>query len=209
MNLDAITLPTPSEMGMFRKTLRIVETRTSMKLEILFWKFLKYFAKTRRLTLTALLNEIFISGPEPRNFASLLRTFALKMAISEIEALKSLSLISSVSGTDALFKYLHEPIIVVDEEMCIREMNGDWGTYIECTKPRDSIGNTLATIFSTNGGSWINAVQQVLTGKVPFADSRMAFFSRGDLRIATVRIIGFVHQESRFAYIVFNWRHQT
>src|SRR5690349_5689940 len=63
--------------GMIRKTMRIGEVRTSIKLEPDFWSYLKEVAEQRRLRLSALVNEVASATPDRTNLASTLRTFAL------------------------------------------------------------------------------------------------------------------------------------
>ena len=65
---------------MIRKTMRIGEVRTSIKLEKEFWSYLKEVADERNLRLSALVNEIADATPDRTNLASTLRTFALTHA---------------------------------------------------------------------------------------------------------------------------------
>ena len=65
---------------MIRKTMRIGEVRTSIKLEKEFWSYLKEIGDERNIRLSALVNEIASATPERTNLASTLRTFALTHA---------------------------------------------------------------------------------------------------------------------------------
>ncbi len=62
---------------MVRKTMRIGEVRTSIKLEPEFWSYLKEVAEGRRIRLSRLVNEVANASPERTNLASTLRTFCL------------------------------------------------------------------------------------------------------------------------------------
>ena len=65
---------------MIRKTMRIGEVRTSIKLEKEFWAYLKDVAEERGIRLSTLVNEVAEATPERTNLASTLRTFALSHA---------------------------------------------------------------------------------------------------------------------------------
>ena len=62
---------------MIRKTMRIGEVRTSIKLETEFWDYLKSIANQRHLRLSGLVNEVAAATPDRTNLASTLRTYAL------------------------------------------------------------------------------------------------------------------------------------
>ena len=61
---------------MIRKTMRIGEVRTSIKLEKEFWSYLKDVAEERGIRLSTLVNEVAEATPERTNLASTLRTWA-------------------------------------------------------------------------------------------------------------------------------------
>ena len=65
---------------MIRKTMRVGEIRTSIKLEGEFWSYLKEVADSRKLRLSALVNEVAEATPDRTNLASTLRVFALAHA---------------------------------------------------------------------------------------------------------------------------------
>lgn len=48
---------------MIRKTMRIGEVRTSIKLESEFWSYLKEIADSRGIRLSALVNEVAAASP--------------------------------------------------------------------------------------------------------------------------------------------------
>ena len=60
---------------MIRKTMRIGEVRTSIKLEPEFWSYLKEVADSRGIRLSRLVNDVAAASPERTNLASTLRTF--------------------------------------------------------------------------------------------------------------------------------------
>ena len=62
---------------MIRKTMRIGEVRTSIKLEPEFWGYLKEVADSRAIRLSRLVNDVASATPERTNLASTLRTFCL------------------------------------------------------------------------------------------------------------------------------------
>ncbi len=62
---------------MIRKTMRVGEIRTSIKLENEFWAYLKEVADGRNMRLSALVNEIAEAAPDRTNLASTLRIFSL------------------------------------------------------------------------------------------------------------------------------------
>ena len=63
--------------AMIRKTMRIGEVRTSIKLEPEFWGYLKEVADSRTIRLSRLVNDVAAATPERTNLASTLRTFCL------------------------------------------------------------------------------------------------------------------------------------
>ena len=62
---------------MIRKTMRIGEVRTSIKLEPEFWGYLKEVADSRTIRLSRLVNDVASATPDRTNLASTLRTFCL------------------------------------------------------------------------------------------------------------------------------------
>jgi predicted DNA-binding ribbon-helix-helix protein len=62
---------------MIRKTMRIGEVRTSIKLEPEFWGYLKEVADGRSIRLSRLVNDVAHATPDRTNLASTLRTFSL------------------------------------------------------------------------------------------------------------------------------------
>src|SRR4051794_22189804 len=72
---------------MIRKTMRIGEIRTSIKLEAEFWDYLKAVADERGTRPSALVNEVARAHPERTNLASTLRTFSLSHALLRVRSL--------------------------------------------------------------------------------------------------------------------------
>src|SRR5687767_15272016 len=67
----------PPAQAMIRKTMRIGEVRTSIKLEPEFWGYLKEVADSRTIRLSRLVNDVASATPDRTNLASTLRTFCL------------------------------------------------------------------------------------------------------------------------------------
>src|SRR6476646_8507501 len=105
---------------MMRKTMRIGEVRTSIKLEKEFWAYLKEVADERRIRLSALVNEVASATPERTNLASTVRTFALMHAKLRSQTVqRELDRLVLAGSTEDLVRVLEAcplPCLVLDAD---------------------------------------------------------------------------------------------
>src|SRR3954462_13762860 len=73
---------------MIRKTMRVGEIRTSVKLEPEFWVYLADLAKERGVRPSVLVDQVAAATPDRTNLASTLRTFALQQALERVQTLQ-------------------------------------------------------------------------------------------------------------------------
>jgi predicted DNA-binding ribbon-helix-helix protein len=119
---------------MIRKTMRIGEVRTSIKLEEHFWVYLKEMADERKIRLSALVNEVALRHPDRTNLASTLRTAALDHArdrgVTLRRNLDELSLAGSSHDLVRVLETCPLPCLMLDEERAIRLMNRAFGQWL-------------------------------------------------------------------------------
>jgi predicted DNA-binding ribbon-helix-helix protein len=141
---------------MIRKTMRIGEVRTSIKLEKEFWSYLKEVAGERNLRLSGLVNEVADATPERTNLASTLRTFALSHARLRSQTLqRELDRLSLAGNTQDLVKILEAcplPCLVLDAERQIRQLNRSFALWLNL-EPRATVGQRLDNIMILRGQS--------------------------------------------------------
>ena len=108
---------------MLRKTMIIGMKRTSIKIEVQFWRTLMAIAKERNICLTVLVNEIARAPPERTNMASTLRTFALKQLSDRSDALQTtLDKLAETIDIVALHQVIEvcpAPSLLLDSERAI------------------------------------------------------------------------------------------
>src|SRR3954452_464809 len=105
---------------MIRKTMRIGEVRTSIKLEPEFWSYLKEVADSRSLRVSALVNEVANAKPDRTNLASTLRTFSLVHARMRTQSLQGqLDNLAVAGNTQDLARVMEAcplPCLILDAE---------------------------------------------------------------------------------------------
>ena len=112
---------------MLRKTMMIGKLRTSIKLEVQFWRSLTSIAMERNIRLAVLVNEIASATPERTNLASTLRTFALNHLSDRSDILQAiLDMLADMTDNVAL-RHLIEacpaPLLRIDSERAIVSLN--------------------------------------------------------------------------------------
>ena len=139
---------------MIRKTMRIGEVRTSIKLEKEFWSYLKEIADERNLRLSALVNEIADATPDRTNLASTLRTFALTHARlrsqTQQRELEQLSLAGNTQDLGRILEACPLPCLVLDGERTIRQLNRSFALWLNLD-PRATVGQRLDNIMILRG----------------------------------------------------------
>jgi predicted DNA-binding ribbon-helix-helix protein len=139
---------------MIRKTMRIGEVRTSIKLEQEFWAYLREVAEGRNLRLSAVVNEIASATPERTNLASTLRTFALSHARLRAQTMqRELDRLALAGNTQDLVRVLEAcplPCLVLDGERAIRQLNRAFALWLNLDV-RATTGQRLDNIMILRG----------------------------------------------------------
>ena len=135
---------------MIRKTMRVGEVRTSIKLEPAFWAYLTDpWPTSGAIRPSALVNQVAAATPDRTNLASTLRTFALS------QATWSASRPSSARSTgwcwpaaQDLIRVLEAcplPCLVLDRERKIRQLNRAFATWLNLEPgARSGRGSTIS-----------------------------------------------------------------
>ena len=149
---------------MIRKTMRIGEVRTSIKLEKEFWSYLKEVAEERGLRLSGLVNEVADATPERTNLASTLRTFALSHARLRSQTMqRELERLALAGNTEDLVRVLEAcplPCLVLDADRQIRQLNRSFALWL-------TVGQRLDNIMIVRGQN----LKEMWTG---LSDGRLA-----------------------------------
>lgn len=135
---------------MIRKTMRIGEVRTSIKLEPDFWAYLKDVSDQRRIRLSVLVNEVASATPDRTNLASTLRTFSLVHAQLRTQALhKDLDRLMVAGNNQDLLKVMEScplPVMILNPERQIRQVNRALVSWLNLD-PKATVGQRLDNIM--------------------------------------------------------------
>lgn len=119
---------------MIRKTMRIGDVRTSIKLEPEFWGYLKEVAGSRSIRLSRLVNDVANASPERTNLASTLRTFCLTHAQLRWQNLHhELERLALAGNTVDLTRVLDEcplPCLLLNHDRTIRRANQAFSAWL-------------------------------------------------------------------------------
>jgi predicted DNA-binding ribbon-helix-helix protein len=149
-----VAKPAGKADGMIRKTMRIGEVRTSIKLEKEFWSYLKDVAEERSIRLSALVNEVAEATPERTNLASTLRTFALSHARLRSQTMQRELERLSLAGNTQDLAHVREawplPCLILDADRQIRQLNRSFALWLNLD-PRATVGQRLDNIMILRG----------------------------------------------------------
>ena len=172
---------------MIRKTMRIGEVRTSIKLESEFWEYLKEVSESRQMRLSALVNEVAQATPDRTNLASTLRTFALVHARLRCENLqRELDKLSLAGNTQDLVRVMEAcplPCLVLDGERQIRQMNRAFAFWLN-VDPKAALGQRLDNIMILRGPGMRDMWNTLLDGRMARAGFNATYVSPGKVRTA-------------------------
>lgn len=139
---------------MIRKTMRVGDIRTSIKLEPEFWDYLRRIADERGLRLAGVVNEVARTRVGPSNLASLLRTYCLVHARTRAETLKEelekLALIGNAPDLARVLEACPLPALVLDAERAIRQLNRAFTQWLNLD-PKATVGHRLDNIMILRG----------------------------------------------------------
>ena len=170
---------------MIRKTMRIGEVRTSIKLESEFWDYLKEVAESREMRLSALVNEVAQATPERTNLASTLRTFALVHARLRCQSMqRELDKLSLAGNTQDLVRVMEAcplPCLVLDGDRCIRQINRAFAFWLN-VDPKATLGQRLDNIMILRGPGMREMWTNLLDGRMARAGFNATYVSPGKVR---------------------------
>ncbi len=172
---------------MIRKTMRIGEVRTSIKLESEFWDYLKAVAQQRHLRLSGLVNEVAAATPERTNLASTLRTYALVHARLRTETMqRDVDKLALAGNTQDLVRVLEAcplPSLIIDGERAIRQMNRAFVFWLNLDA-KATTGQRLDNIMILRGPGMREMWTSLLDGRMARAGFNATYVSPGKVRTA-------------------------
>lgn len=178
---------------MIRKTMRIGEVRTSIKLEPEFWSYLKEVADSRSIRLSRLVNEVAIASPDRTNLASTLRTFALIHARLRWQGLEQeLEKLTLAGNTQDLTRVLDAcplPCLLLAQDRTIRRLNQAFASWLH-VDGRGVLGQRLDNIMIMRGPCMPELWQRVFAATATKARFNSTYVSPGKVRTAQALAIG-------------------
>jgi predicted DNA-binding ribbon-helix-helix protein len=184
---------------MIRKTMRIGEVRTSIKLEQEFWAYLREVAEGRNLRLSAVVNEIASATPERTNLASTLRTFALSHARLRAQTMqRELDRLALAGNTQDLVRVLEAcplPSLVLDGERAIRQLNRAFALWLNLDV-RATTGQRLDNIMILRGPNLKEMWSGLADGRLPRAAFSATYVSPGKVRTSQATAVALASGES-------------
>jgi len=170
---------------MIRKTMRVGEVRTSIKLEPEFWEYLRQIADERRVRLSALVNEVAVAAIDRNNLASSLRTYAILHARHNTSDLKEqvamLNLVGSSDDLTRVFEASPLPTLILDCERTIRELNRAFALWLNLDRA-GTVGQRLDHIMILRGQSLPARWQSLYEGRVSRVHFNATYLSPGKVR---------------------------
>jgi predicted DNA-binding ribbon-helix-helix protein len=170
---------------MIRKTMRIGEVRTSIKLETEFWSYLKEVADGRGIRLSALVNDVAAATPDRTNLASTLRTFSLIHARLRSSSLQSeLDRLSLAGNSNDLVRVLEAcplPSLVLDAERQIKQLNRAFALWLNLDA-KATTGKRLDNIMILRGPSMKEMWASLIDGRLGRAGFNATYVSPGKVR---------------------------
>ena len=170
---------------MIRKTMRVGEIRTSIKLETEFWSYLKEVADGRRLRLSSLVNEVAQATPDRTNLASTLRTFALmhaKLRAQTVQReLDRLSLAGNTQDLTRLLEACPMPSLILDADRGIRQLNRAFALWLNID-PKATLGKRLENIMILRGTALKEMWSGLFEGQLARGQFTATYVSPGKVR---------------------------
>lgn len=186
-------LSTISPQAMIRKTMRIGEVRTSIKLEPEFWGYLKEVADGRQIRLSRLVNDVADASPERTNLASTLRTFCLIHARLRWQGLdRELEKLTLAGNTTDLVRVLDEcplPCLLLAEERIIRRGNEAFAQWLNIDHEA-IVDQRLDNVMILRGSGMSDLWRRVYGEQSGHGRLNATYVSPGKVRTAHALAIG-------------------
>ena len=177
---------------MIRKTMRIGEVRTSIKLEPEFWGYLKEVAESRGIRVSRLVNDVAAATPERTNLASTLRTFSLIHAQLRWRGLeRELEQLNLAGNTQDLPRVLDAcppPCLLLSADRTVRRLNQAFAAWLH-VDARGALGQRLDNIMILRGAD-MPALWQRIFGEGGKGRFNATYVSPGKVRTAQALAIG-------------------
>jgi predicted DNA-binding ribbon-helix-helix protein len=186
-------LSTISPKAMIRKTMRIGEIRTSIKLEPEFWGYLKEVANSRQVRLSRLVNDVADASPERTNLASTLRTFCLIHARLRWQGLDhELEKLALAGNTADLIRVLDEcplPCLLLSSDRAVRRCNHAFTQWLN-VDPDGVVGQRLDNIMILRGSAMNDLWRRVFSEQMGQGRLNATYVSPGKVRTAHAMALG-------------------
>ncbi len=183
---------------MIRKTMRIGEVRTSIKLEQEFWTYLKEVADGRSLRLSRLVNDIAEATPERTNLASTLRTFALIHAQLRAQGLdqevEKLRLAGNSADLTRVLDSCPMPCLLLSTDRDIRRTNHAFVAWLNLD-PQAVLGQRLDNLMILRGPGMNTLWQRIFEEGSREERFNATYVSPGRVRTAQALAVGLSKEE--------------
>jgi len=170
---------------MIRKTMRIGEIRTSIKLEREFWDYLQEVARQRGIRLAALVNEIAAGREGKTNLASRLRTFCIVHARMRCEELqRELDRLTMAGNSRDLARVLEAsplPCLVLDSELTIRQLNRAFLQWLNLD-PKATVNTKLPNLMILRAPGLREMWRALAEGRLSRGSFSATYVSPGKVR---------------------------
>ena len=177
---------------MIRKTMRIGEVRTSIKLEPEFWGYLKEVADSRGIRLSRLVNDVAAATPERTNLASTLRTFCLIHAQLRWRGLeRELEQLNLAGNTQDLPRVLDAcplPCLLLSADRTVKRLNQAFAAWLH-VDGRGVLGQRVDNIMILRGAD-MPALWQRIFGDGGKGRFNATYVSPGKVRTAQALAVG-------------------
>lgn len=172
---------------MIRKTMRVEDVRTSIKLESEFWGYLKEIAEGRNMRLSGLVNEVARATPDRTNLASTLRTFSLIHAQLRSRTLQQEVEKLQIAGNTADLARVMEacplPCVILDGERLIRRLNRTFATWLNVDRGA-TVGTRLDNMMILRGNGLKDMWEGLFAGRIGRGAFNATYVSPGKVRTA-------------------------
>ena len=190
---------------MIRKTMRIGDVRTSIKLEPEFWSYLREVADARRARLSTLVNEIAGAANGQPNLASCLRMFALAHARLRGQSLQEqIDKLALAGGTQDLVRVLDAcplPCLLLDGGRIIRQLNRTFVLWLNL-EPAATLGQKLDNVMILRGNNLAETWSALHDGRLGRLTFNATYVSPGKVRTAQAAAVQLSGGEGRRAAVV-------
>jgi predicted DNA-binding ribbon-helix-helix protein len=178
---------------MIRKTMRIGEVRTSIKLEQEFWAYLKSVADDQSIRLSRLVDDVADATPERTNLASTLRTFSLIHAELRVQGLdqevEKLRLAGNSGDLTRVLDACPLPCLLMGAERDVRRVKHAFVSWLNLD-PQAVLGQRLDNLMILRGPGMKQLWQRVLGDAAGQGKFNATYVSPGKVRTAQALAVG-------------------